>query len=78
MSAKEVFGVPAASACDRLEMSYGFAAAHDGVVLAAVFNPIEEIGEVSSGVGCGNVRHDIRLSDWRASVKPSTPFPPGP
>jgi hypothetical protein len=43
--------------CDRL------AATDDGVVLAAMFDTVEEIGEVTGSVRGSDVRHVIRLSD---------------
>ena len=49
--------------CDR------FAAADDRVVLAPVFNTIEQLSEVASGVGRGDFGHAIRLSDLLSDGK---------
>lgn len=48
---------------DRFELSDDASAAHDGVVLAAMLDTVEQVGETSRGVGSGHFGHEIRLSD---------------
>jgi hypothetical protein len=40
-------------------------------MLAAVFNTIEQLSEVTSCIGCGDIGHVIRLSDSLSDGKPS-------
>ena len=58
-----VLHVGAEPAIHRFEVGNRFAAPHDRELLAAMFDGVEEIGEVSSCVGGRDVRHELRLSD---------------
>ena len=45
------------------------AATNDGVMLATVFDAIEQIGETTGRIGCSDIWHTIRLSDSCSQVK---------
>ena len=49
-------------------MGYRLPPADDGVVLTAVFDIVEQIGEVASSISSGDIWHFIRLSDFRPDV----------
>ena len=71
MPAQQRLHVDSASAGYRFEMRDRFAATNDRVMLAAVFNTIEQLREVTSCIGCGDIGHVIRLSDSLSDGKPS-------
>jgi hypothetical protein len=52
-------------------MGYRLPTTDDRVVLAMVFHVVEQIGEVAGSIGSSDIRHDIRLSDFKSNVKPS-------
>src|SRR5690554_5317030 len=60
---KERLGVVAPAASDWFDVSDDLAAACDGIALTVVLDRVEEVGEPSSGFGCRNFGHGIRLSD---------------
>ena len=75
VSAQQRPDVGATSAGYRFELCDRLAATHDGVVLTAVFDTVEEIGELTSSVGSSDIRHAIRLSDSTWEVNPlATPI----
>ena len=63
MSAQQCLDVGAETIVHRREMSDGLTSADDGEMLAPVLDRVEEVSEVPSGVGGGDIRHVIRLSE---------------
>jgi hypothetical protein len=63
VSAKHRFHVGAPPAEDRLNQGDCLSPADDSDPLAAVLHRIEQVREVSCGVGGADLSHNIRLSD---------------
>lgn len=63
VSAKKRLRVGSAAPCDRFDVGNRLAATRDGVSLTAVFDSVEEVSELASGFGRGDLGHEIRLSD---------------
>ena len=57
VSAQQRLDVSAKTVGYRFELGNGFPAAHDGEVLAAMLDGVEEISEVPSGVGSRDIGH---------------------
>ena len=64
MPAQQVLDVGATAPLHRLEMGDRLASSDDREVLASVLYRVEQVREVAGGVGCRDIRHLIRLSDY--------------
>ncbi len=73
MSAQQCLDVGAETIVHRREMSDGLTAANDGVTLAPVLDRVEEISEVPSRVGGGDIRHVDQIIRERSTHGPAGP-----
>jgi hypothetical protein len=73
--AQQRFDIGAASRGYRFEVRDRLAATNDGVMLATMFDAIEQIGEATGRIGGSDIWQAIRLSDSCSQVKaPATPI----
>jgi len=63
MTEQQGFDLVAPAAVHRVELGDHLASADNREVLASVLDRVEDVGEVSGGVGSAHFRHEIRLSD---------------
>jgi len=63
MTKQQGLDLVASAAVHRVELGDHLASADDREVFASVFDRVEDVGEVSCGVGGAHLGHRIRLSD---------------
>lgn len=69
MASQQGLRIGAQPGSGRLEVGDGLSAPYDGEMLASVLYRVEDVGEVPGCVGRTYLRHRIRLSDHRTSLR---------
>src|SRR5674476_142077 len=68
MTFQERLHVRPQAVSDRLDMGHGPATANNRYPLALVLDGVEQLCKIPCSIGCTDLSHKIRLSDYQISV----------